>query len=125
MIPDFHDGFLDGVFVSGSQAAIFLRTLEGQEFKLVLRDVERLHVENFREGNIVFSLDFLEAEHLTLEHICEAYQYNERVPPGFVLEHWVEDAKQRGLKAVEISTSYGCSALVLFKSFELREGYVL
>jgi hypothetical protein len=61
MIPDFHDGFLDGVFVSGSQAAILLRTLEGQKFKLVLRDVERLHVENFREGNIVFSMDLLEA----------------------------------------------------------------
>jgi len=125
MIPDFHDGFLDGVFVSGSQAKLFLRKIDGQKFILALHGVERLHVENFREGNIIFSLDFLEPEQLTLEHVCQAYQYNEQTLASFIMKDWVEDAKQRGLKAIEVSTSYGCSALVFFKSFDLLEGFAI
>jgi hypothetical protein len=125
MIPDFHDGFVDGVLVSGLRAKLFLRKIDGQKFTLALHGIERLHVENFREGNIIFSLDFLELEQLTLEHVCQAYQYNEHTLASFIMKDWVEDAKQRGLKAVEISASYGCSALILFKSFELTEGFAL
>jgi hypothetical protein len=120
MSPDFHDGFLEGLFVSGSEAKIFLKTISGQKFTLTLRDVERLHAENFLEGNIVLSLDFLTPEQVTVEHVSEAYG----VPPGFVMKDWIESAKQRNLQAIEISSSYGCTALVFFKSHDLKEGYV-
>jgi hypothetical protein len=124
MIPDFHDGFVDGVIVSGRQAKIFLRMLDGQKFTLQLQEVERLHVENFREGNIIFGVDMLEPEQLTAEQIGEAYQYSAHDQQGFVMGDWIEKARQRGLKTIEISASYGCSALMVFGNFELREGYV-
>jgi hypothetical protein len=124
MIPDFHDGFLDGLFVSNRQARIFVRTVREENFTIILREMERLHAENFRQGNIVFSVDFLEPEQVTVDHVGEAY-YHGQVPPEFVLSDWMEKAKQKGLKAVEISTSYGCSALAFFKSYELVEGHVI
>lgn len=124
MIPDFHDGYLDGLLVSNRQARIFIRTHRGAQFTLVLREIERLHAENFREGNIIFSVDFLEPEQLTVEHIAEAYYYGQ-ISPEFVLSDWMEKAKQKGLKTIEISTSYGCSALAFFMAYEFIEGHVI
>ncbi|HEY4675801.1 MAG TPA: hypothetical protein VIJ01_01490 [Candidatus Angelobacter sp.] len=91
----------------------------------MLLEVERLHAENFREGNIIFSVDFLTPEQLTQDHICEAYEFNGNLPSGFVMKDWIESAKEKALQAVEISSSYGCSALVLFKSYTLTQGYVI
>ncbi len=125
MIPDFHDGSLDGLLVSKSQATIFLRTAREEKFMLTLHEVERLHAENFREGNIILSLDLLTPEQLTPEHISEAYGFSADSPSGFVMKDWIEAAKKRGLQALEISSSYGCVALALFKSYALTEGYVI
>jgi hypothetical protein len=125
MIPDFHDGLLEGLCVFGSEAKIFLKTFKEQKFTLTRGGVERLHAENFWEGNIILSLGFLTLEQLTVEDISEAYHFNGEVPPDFVMKDWIESAKQRNLQAMEISSSYGCTALAFFKSHDLREGYVL
>jgi hypothetical protein len=118
--PDFHDGYLDGLFVSGKTARIFLRTLAGQTYTLILREVERLHAENFLEGNIVFDVKFLQPEQLTREDVLEVYGYSEQ---SLVMQDWIRDATQRGLHAVAISSSYGCSVLGLFKHYELLQDY--
>jgi hypothetical protein len=123
-MPDFHDGYLDGLFVSGKTARIFLRTCTGERFTLFLQEVERLHAENFRQGNIIFSVDFLRLEQLSPEFIFEVYEYSEPDKQNFVMDNWVQGAKQKGLQALEISTSYGCSAFALFKHYELLQGYV-
>jgi hypothetical protein len=125
VIPDFHDGYLDGLFVSGKTARIFLRTETGEKFTLFLQQVERLHAEDFRQGNIIFSVDFLRPEQLTPEFIFEVYGYSEQDQHNFVMDHWVQGAKQKGFQALEISTSYGCSASALFEHYELLEGYVI
>ena len=125
MIPDFHDGSLDGLLVSKSQVALFLRTAREEKFMLMLQGVERLHAENFREGSIIFSVDFLTPEQLTPEHISETYGFSANVPSGFVMKDWIAAAKERGLQALEISSSYGCEALVLFKSYALTEGHLI
>jgi hypothetical protein len=124
-MPDFHDGAVDGLFVSSKTARIFLRTYTGERFTLFLQEVERLHAENFRQGNIVFSVDFFRPEQLSREFIFEVYESSEPYKQNFVMENWVQEAKQKGLVALEISTSYGCSASALFKHYELLEGYVL
>ena len=69
-------------------------------------------------------MDFFEPEQVTVEHIAEAYYYGQ-ISPEFILSEWLEKAKQKGSKAVEISTSHGCSALAFFKIFEIVEGYVI
>jgi hypothetical protein len=125
MTPDFHDGFVDGLLTLGSEARVFLRTLSGKRFTLVLHEVEAMHAHGFREGNIILSLDFLEPEQVGLEQVGEAYQYNEQHLQSIALGQWVENAKQRNLRVLEIAPSYGCSVLIFFKSHELTEEYTL
>jgi hypothetical protein len=122
--PDFHDGYLEGLFVSSTQAKVFLRTAAGQRYTLILQEVERLYAENFRQGNIIFDVEFFQPEQLTQDAVFEVYGYSEQHQKNFLMEQWIRGAKERCLQAVEISTSYGCSALVLFKDYELLEGYV-
>jgi hypothetical protein len=123
-MSDFHDGQLDGLFVSGKTARIFLRTYTGERYTLFLQEVERLHAENFRQGNIIFSVDFFRPEQLSREFIFEVHEFSEPYEQNFVMDNWVQGAKQKGLQALEISTSYGCSASALFKHYELLQGYV-
>ena len=121
MIPDFHDGYLEGLFVSGKTANIFLRMVTGQTYTLVLRGVERLHVDHFWEGNIILDLVFLQPEQLTQDAILGAYHTDEPWK-GFVMQDWIQAAKRRGLQAIEISASYGCEAQILFQHYELLQG---
>jgi hypothetical protein len=57
----YHDGFLDGVLArsDGSEVHLGLRSCEGERRVLTLRSVVALHVEGFREGNIVLNLRIL------------------------------------------------------------------
>lgn len=127
MKPDFHDGHLEGLFVSGSSAKVFLKTVAGERFTLVLKGVERLRAQNFHEGNIVFSVDFIQPGQLSPELIDWTYGHDGDKQDS-VMDNRVrsifERVKQMGLKALEISASYGCSAAAVFKDYELMEGYV-
>ncbi len=58
----YHDGFLDGVLARGRDVHLALRSTEGQCRVLTLRQVAALHVEGFREGNIVLNMRLLPAK---------------------------------------------------------------
>jgi hypothetical protein len=51
-----HDGSLDGVLMSGTDAHLALRSSQGEPRVLTLRRVSSLHVGDFCQGNIVGSL---------------------------------------------------------------------
>jgi len=73
-LPDIHDGFFDGLWREDKHVRLFLRTDTGLCSTVVLKDVERLNVSNFREGNIVFDVSLVEPGMLTAEHIETLYQ---------------------------------------------------
>ena len=77
MKPDFHDGLLEGLLVSGSSAKVFLKTVAGERFTLVLEGVKQLRAQNFHEGNIVLSVDFIQPEQLSPELIAWTYRHDE------------------------------------------------
>ena len=58
----YHDGFLDGVLAGGPEVHLALRSTEGHCRVLTLRQVAALHVEGFREGNIVLNMRLLPAK---------------------------------------------------------------
>jgi hypothetical protein len=122
-LPGFHDGFLDGLFTFGSQARIFLRKQNGEKFTLVIHGLERLQGEDFRQGNIVFDVVFLEPDEIEGSDVCELYQFSEEAVKTFSLAEWLVKAKEKGLKAVQISPSYGCSVQALFQTYELIPGF--
>ena len=59
----YHDGFLDGVLTSnaGEEVHLALRSSGGERRVLTLRHVVALHIEGFREGNILLNLRMLSA----------------------------------------------------------------
>jgi hypothetical protein len=58
----YHDGFLDGVVTAGSDVLLALRSKDGEQRVLTLHRVTALHIDNFRERNIVLNLRMLGAE---------------------------------------------------------------
>ena len=112
--PNFHDGFLDGLIASKEAVRVFLRTVRGEKFTLFLEGVSMLTVNGFREGNIILGLDFLEPAQLELDPKAAA---------DCDLPIWVEKAKEKQLRAVEISPSYGGTLLAIFQRHAFVEGY--
>jgi len=73
-LPDMHDGFFDGLWISENKSAyLFLRTYTGGRSTLVLKDVERIDVSNFKVGNIILDVVSVDPGELTVEHIQQLY----------------------------------------------------
>jgi hypothetical protein len=113
VLPDLHDGRLDGLFISRNRTAwIYATDFEGRAWTLVLDRVERLRADEFREGNII------------LEAVCTAGQLQvtdiERVYDLTAAEReapWVRTLLARtgseSLAFVELTSSYGCRLVAL------------
>jgi hypothetical protein len=125
MHPSFHDGFVQGLFSSDSEVKLFLCTVAGEKFTLLLQGVERLHVENFRQGNIVFEVAFLTMREFQASDIRDLYEMSNESMRTFDLGKWAEHAEQKGLKGIQVSSSYGCSIRGLFRSHELLSGHLV
>ena len=121
--PDFHDGFVDGVLLSDSGARILLRTVKGDRFTLILNKVEASRVNDLRKGNIVFGVVFLEPKQLDASFVFELYGYSDEHKKAFALDEWVKEATRKGLTAIEITPSYGCTVLAIFQSHSFSAGH--
>jgi hypothetical protein len=66
----YHDGFLDGILADDEEKVVHLslRTVLGESYLVTLRHVVALHVQNFREGNVVLTLRVLSSDRAWREH---------------------------------------------------------
>jgi hypothetical protein len=110
----FHDGSVDGILVSGKDAKVFLRDVSGSCFTMALSGVERLKVDDFREGNIILRLSMLAGGKCDADLIRDLYEPSEhdRGADEF-LSRLQERVNNEKLVLVEITPSYGCSLLAL------------
>jgi hypothetical protein len=121
-LPDIHDGFFDGLWISENKSVhLFLRTYAGERSTVVLKDVERMSVSNFLEGNILFDLVLVQPERLTVALIEQLYQPAQAETAHDLLTR----AQQRGLSALVINPSYGAEGVVLFQVAEIIPNHVL
>lgn len=58
-IPPFHDGYLTGLRLREGGATLNLREVDGPEYDLILEGLEALHIEDFREGNIISRVEIV------------------------------------------------------------------
>jgi hypothetical protein len=123
-LPDFHDGYLDGILVSGRSARLFLRTVDGPLFTLLLHQVEALRADDFRQGNIIFEVNLLNLGQINESFVFQLYDYGDYHKDKFVLADWKTQATQKGLSGLEITTSYGCELWSIFAAHEFLEGHV-
>ena len=123
-LPDTHDGFFDGLWISENKSAyLFLQTPTGQRLTIVLNGVERMKVSNFMAGNIILDVVVVESDKVTIELIEQVYELQ---PAETELAHQLlSKAQQRGLSVLEINPSYGAECVALFRSAEIHSDHVL
>jgi hypothetical protein len=124
LIPNLHDGYFDGVWLSGSKGAcFFVRTVNGERSTILLADVVALNIRNLRQGNIIFDVALIAPDALTVEQINDAYELEqERVD---MAKRLLEEAQEQRLSALEMSTSYGAEGTALFRTAKVVSGHVL
>jgi hypothetical protein len=124
MIPDLHDGFFDGVWLSPDKGArFFVRTKAGERATIVLSGVEALNVCGIRAGNIVFECVVIASDKLTLKHIEDTHDLKEDQVE--VSGRLLSEAQRRGLSGLEINSSYGAEGIVLFRAIDTVREHVL
>src|ERR1700722_10165575 len=73
-LPNLHDGFFDGVWLSpDKQTRFFVRTVAGERSTIILTGVEALNICGLRAGNIIVDLVFITSDKLTVKDIEQAY----------------------------------------------------
>jgi hypothetical protein len=123
-IPTFHDGLLRSLAVERGEATIGIRRVDGPAFELKLEGVEALHAVDFRQGNIIYSLqiiqgrgpegtDFKEAlERLfPSPHTDAAAEYHER-HADFLLGVLKRISTAEAAMVI-IEASYGCDLVAV------------
>lgn len=123
-LPDLHDGFFDGVWLSANKrACLFVRTVDGERSTILLTEVEALNICNLRAGNIIFDLVLIAPNTLTVEHIEQVYDLTGGEQG--MARKLLSKAQERGLSVLEINPSFGAEGSVLFGSAKLMAGHVL
>jgi hypothetical protein len=125
-IPSFHDGSFDGVWIpADNMAHLFLTTVEHKRFTVVLDGVKTMHLENVRQGNIVFAVSIIDTGQLTESHIESLLYELSNIARDRQIATLLASARQEGLRMLEMTTSYGAEGVVLFKRIELLEGQAM
>jgi hypothetical protein len=104
-LPDMHDGFFDGLWTSENKNAyLFLRTYTGGRSTLVLKDLERIDVSNFKAGSIILDVVFVDSGELTIEHIQQLYQFSD----SGKAQQFLTKAQERGLRVARSQSVVWC-----------------
>ena len=113
--PDLHDGLLTAVVLVGETTLeLHCQTVDRTLYVLRLRDLVRLRVDNFLEGNIIFEIRTFPSNECPTEIIDRLY------PPSPMGVRGTEQPEARravaeGWTYVCLESSYGCELVALAK----------
>lgn len=126
-VPNPHDAEIVGLALHDDNGQRELRiTLRPEKpanrrFALVLAGLERLRCMDFREGNIVLSVDivrnrrpYAEALHILLDSAVK--------PSPASIDRFAREVAVGRLTLVQISPSYGCELVALCREVRAEEG---
>jgi hypothetical protein len=123
-LPNLHDGFFDGVWLSADKhARFFVRTVSGERSTIILTDVKALNICGLRAGNIIFDLLLIAPNKLTVKEIEQAYD----LESGEVemARQLLGKAQEQGLSGLEITSSYGAEGIVICRTVHTVPEHVL
>ena len=123
-LPNLHDGFFDGVWLSADKRArFFVRTVAGERSTIILTDVEALNICGLRAGNIILDFVLIVPDKLTVKDIEQAYD----LKSGEVekASQLLRKAQQQGLSGLEITPSYGAEGTAIFRAVATVPEHVL
>ena len=123
-LPDVHDGFFDGVWLSpDKRARFFVRTEAGERSTIILTEVEALNICGLRAGNIIFDLVLIAPDKLTVKDIERAYDLKDF--EGEMANRLLRKAREQGLSGLEINPSYGAQGTAIFRAVVTVPEHVL
>jgi hypothetical protein len=123
-LPDLHDGFFDGLWLSADKRARFLvRTVARERSTIILTDVEALNICGLRAGNIIFDLVLIAPEKLTAKDIEQAYNLKSGEAEKAI--QLLRKAQEQGLSGLEINPSYGAEGMAIFRAVATVPEHVL
>jgi hypothetical protein len=126
-LGDFHDGCLEGFWVDDPVVHIFLKIdiyekTDGTErFAIVADGVAALGASDFRKGHIIFDVETKTHEELTSEDIGLLYDVHKGEAGQEQCSKLLQNAREQKLAALEVTSSYGASFIILARSFELLD----
>jgi hypothetical protein len=123
-LPNLHDGFFDGVWLSADKhARFFVRTVSGERSTIILTDVKALNICGLRAGNIIFDLLLIAPNKLTVKEIEQAYD----LESGEVEKtaQLLGRVQEQGLSGLEINSSYGAEGIVICRTVAIVPEHVL
>ena len=114
-IPSFHDGHFLGVILhSEANVSLFVSDLENKRYEIRLSGVDKLKIDNMREGNIILSIESdqdISLDDPLIDEILEI-DNNEMRKMEFYRKY-IEKLKNRSLIAFALNPSYGASIVAL------------
>jgi hypothetical protein len=123
-LPDLHDGFFDGLWLSADKRArFFVRTVAGERSTIILTDVAALNICGLRAGNIIFDLVLIAPDKLTIKDIEQAYDLKSGEDQK--ASQLLRIAQEQGLSGLEINPSYGAEGTVIFRAVATVPEHVL
>ncbi|HET7749427.1 MAG TPA: hypothetical protein VFK81_08605 [Terriglobales bacterium] len=123
-LPDLHDGFFDGLWLSADKRArFFVRTVAGERSTIIMTDVQALNICGLRAGNIIFDLVLIAPDKLSMKDIEQAYD----LKSGEVekASQLLRKAQEQGLSGLEINPSYGAEGIAIFRAVATVPEHVL
>lgn len=112
--PNLHDGYLNSLVLTKGGLSIGCSTVDGTTYELSLSKVERLRADDFREGNIIFSVETFVGADCPEDLVLEVFG-----PGADPSRPWFVDVMERirreGWTFVSIDSSYGCVLKALAK----------
>jgi len=123
-LPNLHDGFFDGVWLSpDKQARFFVRTVKGERSTIILTDVKALNICGLRAGNIIFDLVLIAPNKLTVKEIEQAYDLESGEVEKAAQQ--LGRVQEQGLSGLEINSSYGAEGIVICRTVAIVPEHVL
>ena len=127
-IPHFHDGYLTGLRLREGGATLYLREVDGPEYELLLEGLEALHIEDFREGNIISHVEIVTGRtpyaHVDFDGLFDppgpsaAAQYHEK--HAALLRRQIARIESGEACLIVIEPSYGAKMLAICREASCR-----
>ena len=122
--PVVHDSRLVGLLISGKELLLLIEPLEGTRFHIVLKDVERLRVDDFREGNIILDIAVYRGSEIEIEDVAYVHGLeNEGLQSGGFLKETMQTLAERNIILVKVHPTYGCSLVCLCRDIGIADHF--
>jgi|SRR5436305_4050524 len=116
---EFHDGRLDGLWLSRNILHIFLSTEQNNQFVLLLRGVVAFTAGTFSKQNIIFEVQIKDYQEVTLQDVRDVYEIQTVQGSEDQEENLLKNIHAEKLVYLLIDPSCGANCLALGRSAEL------